>query len=181
MKFTIRPANAADIEDLARLHVETWRETYQTLLPDIFFGEKALAHRRQMWTRALVDEPDPSQILVVAVSEGLVGFAWAGPTVPDLDGAPTDRQLYAIYVRASHHGLGIGQHLLDEVVGSGPASLWVARDNPRARRFYERNGFEADGTEKPDDRVPTFWELRMVRMSKEPQDHHPATDSTGGP
>lgn len=166
MKFTIRPAKAADVEDLARLHVETWNETYQGLLPDSYFGEKALEDRRRMWTRALVDEPDRAQLIVVAESDGLIGFAWSGPTVPDRDGAPTDRQLYAIYVRASHHGLGIGQQLLDEVVGKGPASLWVARDNPRARRFYERNGFEADGIEKPDDRVPTFWEMRMVRTQR---------------
>jgi hypothetical protein len=27
--------------------------------------------------------------------------------------------------------------------------LWVLRDNARARRFYERSGFRADGVEEP--------------------------------
>jgi ribosomal protein S18 acetylase RimI-like enzyme len=27
--------------------------------------------------------------------------------------------------------------------------LWVLRDNTRARRFYERYGFHADGVEEP--------------------------------
>ena len=29
--------------------------------------------------------------------------------------------------------------------GFGAASLWVLDDNPRARRFYEREGWTADG------------------------------------
>jgi hypothetical protein len=32
--------------------------------------------------------------------------------------------------------------LLDAAVGSAPAFLWVAVDNPRAHAFYARNGPE---------------------------------------
>ena len=53
--------------------------------------------------------------------------------------------------------------MLDAVLGSASASLWVAARNPRAHRFYERNGFRFDGVEKADERVPTFLERRMVR------------------
>jgi GNAT superfamily N-acetyltransferase len=59
--------------------------------------------------------------------------------------APRDLELNAIYIRASHYGSGAGQLLLDAAIGSSPAFLWVAADNPRARAFYTRNGFTADG------------------------------------
>ena len=38
--------------------------------------------------------------------------------------------------------------LVDAGIGNEPASLWCATANPRARTFYERNGFRADGVIK---------------------------------
>jgi RimJ/RimL family protein N-acetyltransferase len=34
---------------------------------------------------------------------------------------------------------------------SGDAVLWVLEDNPRARRFYEREGWALDGERKEDE------------------------------
>ena len=68
-----------------------------------------------------------------------------------------------LYVLADHHGTGIGQLLLDAVVAPGvPAQLWVAEHNPRARRFYERNGFLPDGASFIDERL-NLAEVRQVR------------------
>jgi RimJ/RimL family protein N-acetyltransferase len=39
----------------------------------------------------------------------------------------------------------------------------VAKDNARARRFYEKNGFTADGTEHVDQDLDGLVEIRMVR------------------
>jgi ribosomal protein S18 acetylase RimI-like enzyme len=65
-------------------------------------------------------------------------------------------------VLAAHHGTGIGQTLLDEVLGSGPAQLWVAKQNPRAIAFYRRNGFAFDGAEQTDESTD-ITEARMLR------------------
>ncbi|GAA1010330.1 hypothetical protein GCM10009564_28070 [Streptomyces thermogriseus] len=52
------------------------------------------------------------------------------------------------------HCGGIGRALLTEAVrrcvASGPTRmfLWVLKENAGARRFYERAGFSADGTEQ---------------------------------
>lgn len=48
-------------------------------------------------------------------------------------------------------------------IGSEPATLWVAEDNPRARGFYARNGFTPDGTRKVDEAADDLAEIRMVR------------------
>ena len=58
---------------------------------------------------------------------------------------PRDRELYFIYLLGAYHGTGIGQKLFGAAVGLEPVYLWVAADNPRAHRFYARNGFRPDG------------------------------------
>jgi GNAT superfamily N-acetyltransferase len=88
-----------------------------------------------------------------------IGFAVAGPSY---DGEPTAQQLFAIYAREAWWGSGVGQELFDRVVEPGPCCLWLLEDNPRARAFYSRNGFEADGAR---DRYQPLeaWMIRMVR------------------
>jgi GNAT superfamily N-acetyltransferase/tRNA A-37 threonylcarbamoyl transferase component Bud32 len=50
-----------------------------------------------------------------------------------------------LYVAPEWHGRGIGRRLLDlaKTRGDGALELWTFQVNERARRFYERNGFEA--------------------------------------
>lgn len=44
-----------------------------------------------------------------------------------------------------------------------PAQLWVADHNPRATRFYERNGFRADGATDDGEGFGGIAAIRMVR------------------
>ena len=45
-----------------------------------------------------------------------------------------------------------------------PLYLWVANDNPRAHRFYQRNGFTLDGAEHTEPFLgETLTEVRFVR------------------
>lgn len=64
----------------------------------------------------------------------------------------------------THSGLlPATQVLLDTVVTPRtPAQLWVAESNPRARRFYEKNGFLPDGARFVVERLDLA-ELRLVR------------------
>ena len=67
-------------------------------------------------------------------------------------------ELYAIYVAPAGQGRGAGLALMEAGVGAlserwDDAVLWVATENPRARRFYERYGWEVDG-ERVDDSIP---------------------------
>ena len=65
-------------------------------------------------------------------------------------------ELYAIYVLPQAWGSGAGAALMREAVAGlreafdGDAVLWVLEDNPRARRFYEREGWRLDGGRKRD-------------------------------
>lgn len=142
--ITIRPARPEDAEGIAFVHATSWRETYGRFVenPDTnpWF---AVEPRIGMWRTNLADALFST--VVAVADERIVGFAAVQET-PD-DDAVRPEELTMIYVLAAAHGTGAGQELLDAVLGERPASLWVAADNPRARAFYRRNGFVADGAQ----------------------------------
>lgn len=159
--FTVAQPRPSDWADLARIHVQAWRETYSSLLPARFFGDEALRKREDMW-RSSLSHPDAAERIRVARVDGRpVGFAIHGPSRDTPPVRPLE--LFTLYVLAAHHGTGAGQALLDSAIGDAPASLWVAESNPRARRFYARNGFARDGAHRVEDDLEDLAEVRLVR------------------
>jgi GNAT superfamily N-acetyltransferase len=79
------------------------------------------------------------------------------------------RELYAIHVDPAYLGTGVGRALMADALPrlGDRAVLWVLEQNARARRFYERGGWEFDGTtrEEPMGGVPTR-QLRYARPGK---------------
>ena len=74
-----------------------------------------------------------------------------------------ERHLFFIHFLESEQGSGAGQELLYAVLSDEPGSLWVWEDNPRARAFYERNGFVLDGARQPTGFDTGGEEVRMLR------------------
>jgi aryl-alcohol dehydrogenase-like predicted oxidoreductase/GNAT superfamily N-acetyltransferase len=159
--LTIRVARVEDAAEMARVIVQSWRETYRGLMSDDVLDNPELSSRRaQFWTEVLTREQYRESRVAVAERRGeMIGVALAGPP-EDLD-APWARQLYVLYVVAAEHGSGAGAALLEAVVGSrDSALLWIADPNPRAQAFYRKHGFVADGTANVEFGVRV---IRMVR------------------
>ena len=63
-------------------------------------------------------------------------------------------EVSAIYLLPEFLSKGYGKKLMDfgigrlKALGYTRAVLWVLRDNPRARTFYEKYGFVPDGAER---------------------------------
>lgn len=159
---TVRLAVPADAEPLGRCHCACWQEAYADLVdPERLAPLVAdVAGRVERWRRILATSEGP----LVAEHDGeIVGFASAGRNRDeDLDVA---LELYALYVRRAWWGTGLGHRLLTTALDGAAASLWVFRDNPRARRCYARHGFVPDGREEQE---PTFGRPE-VRMRRPPQ------------
>jgi 2-(1,2-epoxy-1,2-dihydrophenyl)acetyl-CoA isomerase len=68
----------------------------------------------------------------------------------------------SLYVTASYRGRGVAHVLLERALGGAPAHLHVFEENHRARAFYTKHGFSADGCREMESRTGV-WELRMVR------------------
>ena len=148
----IRAARPSDARRLAEIHVETWRATYPGVMPQKLLDSLSVDERERQWQAWI---PDARTTAFVAERDGeVVGFVNVGPSFTE-DGVG---ELYAIYVVPDSHGTGAGPALMDAAVATlrerwDEAILWVATENPRARRFYERHGWVADG-ERIDDSWP---------------------------
>lgn len=140
MELRLRQAVPADAGRIAAVHQQCWRETYT--LPAEAWETITEQSRRTMWEQ-LLGEPGRDRKVTLALADGtLIGVAWARTAMDP--GAVRDLELYGLYVLTAWHGTGIGQALLDDVIGVEPAWLWVAVDNLRAQAFYRRNGFRVD-------------------------------------
>ena len=75
-------------------------------------------------------------------------------------------EIVAIHTLPESWGTGLGAAMLTEAlrqIGERNVFLWAFRENVRARRFYEKQGFRWDGTE----RVSQFDGAVEVRYVKE--------------
>ena len=158
MDTVVRRAELHDASAIARVHLASHLEAYSHAIDRSLLEGFTLEIREGVWTRSL--EHEGSDVWVAERDGDLVGFASSGPSRDDPPVRPLE--LWSLYLLQAEHGSGAGQLLLDAAVADRPASLWVLAQNPRARRFYERNRFALDGAEKLDGRWDVL-DLRMVR------------------
>lgn len=147
--WTVREATADDADALGRVHVRAWQAAYRGIFSDAYLDGLDQTERANKW-RDSFPRPADRRVLVVCDESGaLVGFAMMGP---DRDGLGIG-ELYAINLDPDAWGKQGGRALLEAAMralaelGHHEAVLWVVRDNQRARRFYERAGWTADGAE----------------------------------
>jgi ribosomal protein S18 acetylase RimI-like enzyme len=153
----VRRAGPADAAPIAVVQVRSWQGAYRGLLPQEYLDGLDPADAADRWRRGLERNDWPTRGTIVAVSDGQVrGFAHFGPTRDaDTDaGGSRAGEINAIYVLPEAWGSGLGRSLmtgaLSELAAGGyeTATLWVLESNARARRFYARAGWTADGSAK---------------------------------
>ena len=154
MAFEIRSATRDDAESIAAVHVASWRAGYAGVVPDsILFADDFETARHRMWAEWRFN---PGQRVSVCAQPGgdderVVGFAAYGPERERLGGFTGRGELYALYFVPEAWGTGAASALIghtdDRLLaeGFGEAVLWVLKNNPRARVFYERHGWHATG------------------------------------
>lgn len=152
----IRPAVPDDAPEIAALHVRAWQVAYAGVMPAEYLMtmdvEKRAAARRQR----IEEIAPPSAMLVACDDEGVGGFTIVSGYRADPGEAvgPEVGEVCGIYVHPSRWSTGTGYVLMQAAVaklretGFTDIRLWVLEENPRARRFYERFGFIADGAAK---------------------------------
>ena len=148
----IRFRNAAppDAAALASLGRRTFTETFGHLYRPDDLEAFLLNHSEQRWAEDLAN-PDLS--LRVAEAEGeLVAYAKVGPQTLPFEPRGPALELRQFYLSKPWHGRGVSQELMGWAIqeagsrGAEDLYLSVFVDNHRARRFYERCGFEIVGT-----------------------------------
>jgi len=126
----------SDVDQIASIHVQCWRETYVGLLPDEEIAKRNMTYRQILWSKMI--EAGTSHISLI---DG-VGFAQVGQQRDDTLIPQYPRELYALYVLQGAHGTGAAQSLLHHALsqGEGPFSTLVLKGNTRATAFYHKSG-----------------------------------------
>jgi len=144
MTTIVRRAMIDDVPGIARVHVDTWRTAYAGLVPDEVLANLSYEQREGLWRSAL-ENPSPDNFVYVADADGqIVGFVAGGRLHEDVPGYTSI--LHAIYLLQNTQGQGLGRRLVEALVrdlieqSHTSMLLWVFRDNPPARGFYEALG-----------------------------------------
>jgi ribosomal protein S18 acetylase RimI-like enzyme len=149
---TIRPQREDDVAEVAGIHVRAWQAGYAGIIPkDVLdaLDPQTFAERRRQWHGAKKFET-----LIAVDGPAIVGFTTVGQYRNQQDRTdlvPDVGEVLAIYQEPQRLGTGLGRTLMAAALaelddrGFHSVRLWVLEDNKRARRFYEKAGFQPDG------------------------------------
>lgn len=131
----IRKAEKRDLADVARIHVDAWKQVYRVIMPEEVLEKRNYDEQRQVWERKL--ERAEEDLYVSEISGKIAGFASC--RVLDKEHA----EIETLYFDTDYRGKGYGTKMLEyllQVLGTErTVSLWCVKENPN-RKFYEANG-----------------------------------------
>ena len=165
----VRKATVGDARRIEEIRVHTWRVAYRHLLPPD--GLDAMPIDETRWVHRIVEPPPGWAVFVAEDAGSVIGFAAIGPS-RDQHGPG---ELFAIYVEHHAWSTGAGRALIERAElelakNYEIALLWVLEENDRARRFYERAGWELEGLRKIESFLAT--EVAEVRYRKQLPNRH---------
>ncbi len=142
--FVFRPATRADVEIVAALHTESWRQAYRGILPDAYLDGPIVHERASLWQARFSSSNAHRHLVLLAESgETLAGFACVLLDEEPRWGACLDN----LHVLPNWRGVGLGRQLFGRaaqwVLAMEPdwgMHLWVFEANSGARRLYNALG-----------------------------------------
>jgi len=154
--FPVRPADATEIDHLAKLWFDGWRDAHELIVPAELTRRRTLASFRDRLWEGIAD------VRVIGAAGAAAGFSM-------LKGD----ELYQLYVSAESRGRGVAVVLIDDaearLAERGVAVAWLACaiGNYRAARFYEKRGWRRAGTIVNEFETPTgVFPLEVWRYEK---------------
>lgn len=158
--LVLRRALAPDAEGFVRAYESAWNATASALVGRTLEELMPFDARAEQYRAGIEEASDDAQAWVAERSGEIVGVAVCrreGETV----------ELRALYVVPEAWGSGVAARLMDAALGAvrgdaREAFLWVVEENVRARRFYEREGWSADGETRPSALGPTELRYRLL-------------------
>ena len=144
---SFREATIADCVAVARVHVQSWRESFAGIVPHTFLDKMSVEKRAKAFEKGF-SAPIYRMYAAEVPQRGIVGFADFGEAREDMDGY--EGELYAIYLLPEFQRKGIGERLFNLGVGflkgGGKDSMYLlALAVSPYRSFYEKMGGQIVG------------------------------------
>ena len=149
MTVRLRDATKTDAATLASLGSRTFTDTFGHLYDPDDLDLFLKSHAEEHWAAELCD-PEFA-VLLVEVKDEAVGYAKVGPPHLPFEPRGTAVELRQFYLVKAWQGHGLADEMMRWVIeqaerrGGDDLYLSVFVDNHRARKFYERWGFVAEG------------------------------------
>lgn len=153
----LRLASQDDAVAIAQVHVDAWRAAYADIMPAAFLATLSVEARAEMWRTSIA----AGRLTMMLAWDGdrLAGWIAFGASrdadkSPPLDPDHAWAEVHALNVLPEYWGSGAGLRLMQYALtqlrqaGYAHVTLWTLQENHRARAFYQRLGFEQDGTDK---------------------------------
>jgi len=142
----IRRAAEPDLPAIAAIHLASWQDAYQGVVPEAVLRGRSIADCLAGWRATFAAHA--ANITIAASNDGRIhGFCCAGPVVDTDRNAPFEFEVYGLHVAPTSRRNGIGARLLHQALarareqeGSSTAIVWTLADLALSRRFYEREG-----------------------------------------
>lgn len=169
MDFFIRRATESDASLLADIITRSWKAAYIGLLPPAELHAAADKNRYAAAFEAMTKAPENRFSLAFDKETPCGMLLYCPARDSDLS---EYAEIVACYFLQEYWGTGAARQLfqtaLTEIAAQyGGASVWVFKDNTRARRFYEKFGFSADGKEKQENFSNNPLSVRYIKSFKE--------------
>jgi GNAT superfamily N-acetyltransferase len=142
LKITFREATVTDALAVAKVHVQSWRESFAGIVPQTFLDKMSVENRAKAFETGFAS--DSYKMFVTETQEnGIVGFADFGKTRDNQ--SKYEAELYAIYLLRDVQRKGIGGKLFElgvkYLVANNMNSLSLtALEISPYKRFYEKMG-----------------------------------------
>lgn len=163
----IRYADINDARILGEIHSQSWEVAYKGIVPDEILSSITSERRQKYFEMALAEGLEEDAIIF---NDGKAAGLITIGKCRDSDKDESYGEIWGIYLLPECWNRGIGSKLinwgLNELAKRNykRGTLWVLKDNLNARKFYEKIGFEHDGTIKEISIGKTLNEYRYVKV-----------------
>ena len=146
----IRPMEQDDVSRVAEIHVFGWRSAYRGMISDeILFKRRLVSRSMALFESSLGSEDSETWVYDDGILKGSMTIGACRDE--DKQGA---FEVWGIYVEPLMQREGVGTKLLHHAEklaaerGYKEICIWVLEQNTQARGFYEKHGYNADGSSK---------------------------------
>lgn len=171
-ELLIKPVLKKELTILRNLAEQTFRSTYAHLNDPLHFEEYIAKHFQLSKLKA--EWANPNSYFYFALVDGLIG----GYLKLNTGDAQTESKLpnalevERIYVKKTYQGRGVGRYLIQQsqviALELQLNQIWLGvwEENPKAIRFYEKNGFKKFGKHifkvGPEEQIDYLMKLELI-------------------
>lgn len=126
--------------EISNIYEQSWKTAYKGMIPDSFLESIP----KGKWCKGI---DTPGRKAMVFIEDGKF-IGTSSFCKSRFDKWPDSGEIVSIYFLPEYFGKGYGKRLIEAVIeelrkdGYKDIFLWVLEDNTRARKFYEKCGFE---------------------------------------